>query len=115
MKRAARLGNGNVPPVIQAAYDDGQRALKQEASARERAESLCGPDCLAELLRREGKSAAASELAREMGTSDKGTSLAAFSAALQKRGYEGRGLLLTGRSLRRQALPVVASFCPAIT
>jgi len=81
--------------------------------ARERERSLCGPECLAELLRRRGEGADVHALAREMGTDERGTSLLALWEAAKRRGLAAQGLALTQRGLQQQKLPLVALLSPA--
>lgn len=52
-------------------------------------------------------------LAREMGTSDRGTSLDGLARAMRRRGIAARGLAVTEAGLRTVPLPCVALVAPA--
>lgn len=82
---------------------------------RERAASLCGPEVLAEVLRRKSGGVGEREparpgsgretveaLARELKTDHHGTSLAALALVARKRGLEAKGLRLTWNGLYQQ-------------
>jgi len=135
VKRIARMYGGNIPPADEAVWQGAMQIAQKQQKARMREASLCGPECLAELLRRHGQSAAAHDektpdkkmadkkmadlvhaLAQEMKTSDRGTSLAALASAATHHGFAVQGLALTQAGLmqtlaeRRQ--PVIAFIFP---
>ncbi len=116
IKRIARMHGGDVPPAAEAVWRRaGQTALARQR-VRDREASLCGPACLAELLRRRGGAAdgpvSVHALADEMHTGDRGTALADLAAAANKRGFAARGLVLTPKGLAAQTLPVIALVTP---
>lgn len=112
LKRIARLHGGDVPKEDEAVWRRAQRVAQARQRARMRAASLCGPECLAELLRRRGEAADVRGLAKEMGTGERGTTLSALAGAAKRRGFHPRGLALTPRGLTRQRLPLVALVAP---
>lgn len=112
IKRIARMHGGDVPPVDEAVWREARRVAQAHRSARLREASLCGPECLAELLRRRGGAADVHGLAREMGTGERGTSLAALADAATKHGFRAQGLALTQKGLGGQRLPLVALVSP---
>jgi len=73
---------------------------------------MCGPACLAELLRRQGEHADTRLLASEMGTNEQGTSLEALAKAAKKRGMQAQGFSLTQCGLSKQHLPVIVLLTP---
>ena len=87
-----------------------QQKAKQERTEREQA--LCGPECLAELLRRQGKKADVHALADEMKTDASGTTLQGLAQAAQKHGFRGTGVELTQKGLAKQKLPLIALLRP---
>jgi len=89
---------------------DGEAEAQEKAERR--AQALCGPRCLAELLRRRGETVSVETLAKEMQTDEDGTSLQGLTQAARKRGYKGEGLALTQQGLARQSLPVVTLIAP---
>ena len=112
IKRIARLHKGDIPKDAEALWTDAMKQQKQADDARRREQSLCGPACLAELLRRQGKPADVHALASEMHTGVDGTTLANLAQTAQKHGFAARGLMLTPKGLARQPLPVVALLNP---
>lgn len=112
VKRIAWLHGGNVPPQDQAAWRQAMAVAQKEQQAQARAASLCGPECLAELLRRQGQPARVAALANAMHTSDQGTTLAALATEAQRHGFRPQGLALTLTGLQQQSLPVIALVQP---
>lgn len=110
--RVARLHGGNVPKADEAVWRKAQQVAQRHQETRMREASLCGPECLAEMLRRRGAAADVHGLAREMGTSERGTTLSALAGAAQKRGWHAEGLALTPKGLAAQRLPVIALIEP---
>jgi len=116
VKRIGMLHGGDVPPAAQAVWQQAGATALTRQKARDREASLCGPECLAELLRRRGRAADGSvsvhALADEMHTGDRGTEMADLAAAANKRGFAARGLALTPKGLAAQTLPVIALVTP---
>ena len=108
VKRIARYHKGDVPKDAEALWTAAMAVQAKDDKARQRAASLCGPQCLAELLRRQGKTANVETLAREMKTDEDGTSLLALSRAAKRHGLKAQGLDLTQAGLEKQALPLIA-------
>jgi ABC-type bacteriocin/lantibiotic exporter with double-glycine peptidase domain len=73
---------------------------------------MCGPECLGELLRREGKPADLALLAREAATSHEGTTLLALARTAGRHGIPLKGMQLTEADFRKQALPLLALVAP---
>lgn len=112
VKRIARLHGGDVPPD---AEKDWQAAVNIQAKAekkRLRDQALCGPQVLAELLRRQGKSADMNRLVQEMQTDENGTSLLQLQEVAQKHGLTAQGVELRPDALAAQKLPLVALVSP---
>lgn len=112
IKRIARLHKGDVPKDAEALWTAAMKQQKQANDAKRRDASLCGPECLAELLHRQGKPADAHALATEMQTSADGTTLANLTQTAQKHGIAARGLMLTPHGLAKQSFPVIALLAP---
>lgn len=116
IKRIARMHGGDVPPAAEAVWRQAGLVAQAQQRARNREASLCGPACLAELLRRRGgtvnSSASVHALADEMHTGDRGTALADLAVAANRRGFAARGLALTPKGLAAQTLPVIALVTP---
>lgn len=116
VKRIARLHGGDVPPADEAVWHEAMHMAREHQAARQREASLCGPECLAELLRRWGEAADVHGLAQEMKTSEKGTALAALAGAAQKRGFRPQGMALTQKglteTLAERRSPVIALVAP---
>ena len=107
-KRIARFHGGSLPADAEALWRADMKLQRKQVLAQERERSLCGPECLAELLRRQGKRPDVHALAAEMKTDEHGTTLAALAAAAQRHGFTPQGLRLTQAGLARQQLPAVA-------
>lgn len=112
IKRIARMHGGNVPGADQTIWQQAQQTAQTRQAAREREASLCGPQCLAELLRRRGAVADVHALADTMHTSNRGTTLAALADAAAQNGFRPVGLTLTPQGLTAQRLPVIALVMP---
>jgi hypothetical protein len=106
VRRIARHHSGDVPKGAEAVWKQAMAAAQERQHARERERSLCGPEVLAEVLRRAGLEVASASgesaaedplhrLAGELGTDYRGTSLAALAKALKARGFRVKGLKLT--------------------
>ena len=112
IKRIARLHGGDVPASDQTVWREAGQIAASRQKARQREAAMCGPECLAELLRRRGDAADVHGLATEMGVTDQGSTLEALAAAADKRGYQAAGLSLTLAGLRKQKLPLIALISP---
>lgn len=108
VKRIARYHGGDVPKEAETLWQQAMRLQKQQQETEAREGALCGPECLAELLRRQGKKAEVAGLAEAMGTSREGTTLAAMAEVARKQGFAAQGLELTQAGLAQQKLPVIA-------
>ena len=119
-KRIARMHGGDLPPADESVWREAKQTTQRRQTSRQREASLCGPECLAELMRRRGGEAVTPDLvpdvvhrlAREMATGEHGTSLAALAAAADRHGFRARGLALTQKGLIAQRLPVIALVAP---
>lgn len=120
VKRIARLHGGDIPKEAEDAWKQAMATARDRETERQRLASLCGPECLAELLKRQGKDDAGESsavsverLAQEMKTSPEGTTLAAMADAAQKHGFpEATGYALTAKGLAAQQLPVIVLIAP---
>ena len=106
--RLQRLHNGHLPKTAETAWLDAQKVAKSRAKERQKNDSMCAPECLAELLRRRGEKPDVRALAEEMKTSDEGTSMQSLSDSAKKHGYKTEGLSLTQKGLSKQPLPLIA-------
>src|SRR5207248_8661380 len=52
VKRIGRLHGGDIPPPAEAVWKQAMRVAQARQKERDRLAALCGPECLAELLRR---------------------------------------------------------------
>ncbi len=111
--RLEKLHGGNLTPAEEAVRQQASRTAQVRQEGREREASLCGPECLAELLRRRGEAGVSvHRLADVMHTSDRGTTLAALAESAGRHGFAARGLALTPHGLTEQKLPVIALVAP---
>lgn len=111
-QRIAMLHGGDMPAVDQAVWQQAKAVAARHDAAKRWEQSLCGPECLAELLRRRGETPEVHALARQMETSDRGTTLAALASAARAHGFSPQGLALTPKGLAEQRLPVIALVAP---
>lgn len=113
MRRIARMHGGDIPKNVESVWRGAMAIAEQHVKQRERDLSLCGPECLSELLKRQGKTVAVEALAREMKTDENGSSVAALQAAFRRHGFDAaQGVRLTMPGLHEQSLPVVALIQP---
>lgn len=112
VKRIARLHGGDIPKDAEALWKQAMALQKREEQAKERANSMCAPECLAELLRRQSKPGDVASLARLMKTDHEGTSLENLAEAATKEGFHPRGVELTQKGLLTQKLPLIALLGP---
>jgi hypothetical protein len=83
--------------------------VRRKERERRLASAMCGPEVVAELLRRlkvesgrmNREPPPAAELAKELKTSEDGTSLEAIAGALKRRGLSAKGLQLSWKALLR--------------
>lgn len=110
--RIQRLNNGKIPEDIDQVWQEAKKIAQEREKERQARNSMCGPECLAELLRRSGKKADVEALAKEMGTSEHGTSLKGLADAAKKHGYTAEGVQLTQKGLSKQPMPMIALVHP---
>jgi len=110
--RLQKMHGGDLTSVDAAVWQQAKQTAQARQMVKEREASLCGPECLAELLRRRGEAPDVHALARAMGTSERGTTLAAMASAARGHGFPAQGLALTPKGLAEQALPVIALVAP---
>jgi len=122
VKRIGRMHDGDIPKDAEVVWQAAVKTAQTRANARERSRSLCGPEVLAEVLRRRaeragGGSAAVApgvgELARELNTDHLGTTLQAVAEAARKRGFTAKGLQLTWKGLQAQFNAPAPAAAPA--
>ena len=113
MRRIARLNGGDIPADAEAVWKKAKEIQLTTRRAEERLASLCGPECLAELLKRRGETLSVESLAKELGTSHEGTSLATLEKIARKHGFpQAQGVQLTLAGLKAQTLPLIAVLVP---
>lgn len=111
-RRIEAQHGGDLPVAALAVWQQAKAVAAAHEDAERVAQSSCGPECLAELLRRRGEQVSAPVLAREMKTTGQGTSLAEVAEAAKRHGFAPQGLALTVRGLARQTLPAIALVTP---
>ncbi len=105
IRRVARLHGGDIPPEVEEVWKEAKAISQERERTRQRERATCGPAVLAELLRRrEGRTTPVTpdevkELAKELGTGEQGTTLAALAKGAERRGWSARGLSLTWTGL----------------
>jgi len=112
VRRVERLHDGKLPKEAEKVFMQAKKTVQDREKKRLREQSMCGPECLAELLRRRGEKADPKALAKELGTSDNGTSLKSLADVAAKHGYTTEGLSLTWDGLRKQPTPLIALLRP---
>lgn len=112
VKRIGRLHGGDVPKAAEAVWKEAMGVQKAADEEVRRSEALCGPECLSELLRRQGRPAEVSALAAEMQTTGEGTSLAALQQTALRHGLKMQGVALSAKGLTKQKLPLIALIAP---
>ena len=110
--RMERMHGGNLPQADEAIWRQAKQTALTHQKMQTREASLCGPECLAELMRRRGETPDVHALAQAMGTSERGTTLDALAGAARAHGFSARGLALTPKGLAAQTLPVIALVAP---
>jgi hypothetical protein len=112
VKRIGRLHGGDVPKDAEATWKEAMAVQKAADEDVRRSEALCGPECLSELLRRQGRPAEIGALAAEMQTTGEGTSLAAMQKTARRHGLKMQGVALSAKGLAKQKLPLIALIAP---
>jgi hypothetical protein len=120
VKRIARFHGGDIPAEADAAWKQAMAAARAKEQERQRQASLCGPECLAELLKRQGRAGDTAEtaaliekLAREMKTGADGTTLVALTETARRHGFpNANGYDLSAKGLAAQRLPVITLIAP---
>ena len=112
VKRIARLHKGNIPSEAEALWQQAMQIQKKADKAERRAASMCGPECLVELLRRRGQKADVEALAREMKTDETGTSVLAVAECARKHGLQAQGIMVKPTALVKQPFPAIAFLNP---
>ena len=112
-KRVARFHEGNVPKPTEALWKLAMQTQKATQDEQKRQQAMCGPEALAELLRRHGgKQATVAELAIEMKTNGDGTSLAEMQKAAKAHGLPTKAVALTQKGLAAQKTPLLTLLNP---
>lgn len=102
IRRIGMLHGGEIPARAGKIWQEAMATASTRTEARGAAASDCGPEVLAEALRRLGLAGAGvSVLMSEMGTTSRGSSLAALKKAAEARGCRASGLLRDEAGLRR--------------
>ncbi len=113
VKRIGRMHGGDVPKDAEKLWQAAKAIQAKHDQAVRREEAMCGPECLAELVRRKGgQQADVHALANAMATNAEGTTLASLAKVGAKQGISLRGAELTTEGLAEQKLPVVALIRP---
>ncbi len=111
-QRISRLHGGKAPAAADAALTKARRIADADSEKVRRQESLCGPECAAQMLRRHGRAVSVERLADEMHTSSQGTSLESVASSLANNGLKTQGFQLTQKGLASAPLPLVALIKP---
>ena len=114
LKRVARMHEGNIPKETEALWRSAMDLRQSKEKEAKRAQAMCGPQCLAELMKRSGKGSVSVEsLARELQTDEQGTSLLALRDVARRHGWpSAEGVQLTLAGLKEQRLPLLALVAP---
>jgi len=113
VKRIGRMHGGDVPKDAEKLWQAAKALQAKRDLAIRREEAMCGPECLAELMRRKrGAKVDVHTLANAMATSAEGTTLASLAKVGAKQGIALRGAELTTEGLAEQKLPAVALIAP---
>ncbi len=115
-QRIEKLHDGHMPHYAEDAWTKANNIAIARQKKREEKMNLrmaqCGPLCLAEYLRRKGRSCDPDELAKELKTTANGTSMQAMADVASKHGQKGKGLSLTQKGLEKQPLPLITLVIP---
>ncbi len=112
VKRIAWMHGGDLPRDAEALRKKSMAVQAAAAAKERREEALCGPECIVELLRRQGKTVDAHLLADAMSTGEQGTSLEAMSRKARELGLPHTGMRLTDTDLIRAKMPAIALVDP---
>ncbi len=107
VKRIGRFHGGDIPKDAEAVWKQAMTAQQAAERGEARSHAMCAPQCLAELLRRQGKPAGVETLAREMGTNEEGTTAESLAQCLERHGYSAKGFQMTRKGFEKQAFPAV--------
>ena len=112
IKRIAHLHQEQTPQASEALWKQAMQVQKKADQKARRDASLCGPQCLAELLQRRGQHFEVETLAKEMQTDEAGTRVDALLRSAQKHGFAAQGYKMTQAGLKKQTLPAIALIQP---
>jgi hypothetical protein len=112
VKRVRKLHSGNCPAEVEKLWTRAMQIQHDHDMAVRREQSMCGPKCLAELLRRKGQKADVHALADEMKTTHEGTTMADLAETAKAHGVGLQGVELTEQGLEKQPLPAIALLGP---
>ncbi|MGV3721137.1 MAG: cysteine peptidase family C39 domain-containing protein, partial [Actinomycetota bacterium] len=103
VRRVGMMHGGDIPKPVEKIWQEAMQAGQTRQHARDRERSLCGPEVLAEVLRRTAarELPTVRELAQELKTDHQGTTLQAVAAGAERRGLETKGYRLTWDGLWR--------------
>ena len=111
-QRIRMLHGGRITKELDKAFAQAMKVAKDRQMTRMKEASRCGPECLAELLKRKGTNADVSTLAKEMKSDEMGTTLQSLSDIAKKHGFTPKGLELTQKGLIKQQFPLIALVAP---
>lgn len=116
VKRIEVLHDGHLPSYAEAVWTQASKIADARQQAKnkqyEMKQSMCGPECLSKLLKHWNVSVDPKVLAKEMKTSQMGTTLFALADAAKRRGLNAKGYSLTQKGLQKQPLPLIALIQP---
>lgn len=113
VKRISRFHDQNIPAETEKLWKTAMDLRSTKEKETKRLAALCGPKCLVELLRRQGKSADVETLAKAMKTDEEGTTLLALRDEARKQGFsQAQGVELTRAGLKAQSFPIIALLAP---
>jgi len=135
IKRIAWIHHGDIPKDAQLVWKQAMNTAQGHQKEQQTEASLCGPECLAELLRRRtftekrrdspprhqihqdsprkaNDDETVKTLSAELKTDENGTSLEALASVARRHGFRPRGLALTQAGLLKQPLPAIALVSP---
>jgi ABC-type bacteriocin/lantibiotic exporter with double-glycine peptidase domain len=111
------MHHGNIPKDAEAAWRKAMDTAQEREKERRKETAICGAECLKEMINRLGAGNAGQApdvqaLAKEMKTTDEGSSMADLAATARRHGLKATGLALTQKGLEEQALPLVSLMSP---
>jgi len=104
---AAVIGMAFTPQPREAVGSPTGPAIRAEAPPDSHAQAMCGPECLARVLKHYGIEAAPRELARLAGTTAEGTTMLGLARAAETKGLQAKGMLLGWQELRDLPKPSI--------